>query len=194
MQVHGSEKPGSIGVPAPGVQLRLVEDGKDVAVGCTGEVWVKSDSMTVGYWGDAAASLELYEQGWMKTGDLACQDEDGYIWFVGRRKLIIIRRGSNIAPAAVERVLATHPAVHASVVVGVPDATDGEVPVAWIVLKEKRPCAEALASHVALQLASYEVPTQFLFRPSLPLNSVGKFDRARLKEEARMQLHACAGA
>ena len=192
--MQGREKPGSIGVPAPGVQLRLVENGKDVAVGCTGEVWVKSDSSTVGYWQDEAATEEVYEEGWLKTGDLARVDEDGYIWFVGRSKLIIIRRGSNIAPAALERVLACHPHVHASVVVGMPDAVDGEVPVAWVVAKGEPLNEEALRAHMAHQLASYEVPKRFLFRPELPLNSVGKFDRQRLKEEAWMQLHAYAGA
>ena len=178
-------KLGSIGLPTPGTRLRLVEDGKDVPLGCTGEVLIKTPSLPLGYWEDLDATVSLFQDGWMRTGDIARQDEDGFIWFVGRRKLIIIRRGSNIAPAAVERVLANHPKVHSSVVVGVPDELDGEVPVAWIVPKcLESPTEAELKDYVSKHLATYEMPLRYWLRTEMPLNSVGKFDRASLQKEA----------
>lgn len=177
-------KLGSIGLPTPGTRLRLVEDGKDVPLGCAGEVLIKTPSLPLGYWEDLDATVSLFQDGWMRTGDLARQDEDGFIWFVGRRKLIIIRRGSNIAPAAVERVLANHPKVHSSVVVGVPDELDGEVPVAWIVPKQELPTEAELENYVSKHLAAHEMPLRYWLRTEMPLNSVGKFDRVSLQKEA----------
>ena len=188
MQPIGKERPGSIGLPTRGTEVRLVDDkGNDVAPGLPGEVWLRTSSATLGYWEDPTTTAQLFQDGWLKTGDIAKRDEDGYIWFVGRRKLIIIRRGSNIAPAAIERVLALHPRVHSSVVVGVPDEQDGQVPVAWIVSKESPDAMSPheLEEHVSRHLAAYERPVHFWFRSELPLNSVGKFDRALLQSEAQ---------
>lgn len=188
MQPIGKEKPGSIGLPTAGTEVRLVDDeGNDVPSGFPGEVLLRTPSAALGYWDDPHASAELFQDGWLRTGDVAQQDEDGYIWFIGRRKLIIIRRGSNIAPAAVERVLVMHPQVRSSVVVGVPDKDDGQVPVAWIVAQDSQhpPTQAMLEEHVSKHLAVYERPVHYWFRAELPLNSVGKFDRAFLQNEAK---------
>eukprot|EP00435_Cladocopium_sp_Y103_P054832 s440_g18.t1 len=172
-------KAGSMGRPTKGTQVRLVEDGeddgKDVPSGSIGEVLLKTASLPLGYWEDPEATKELFQDGWLRTGDLARFDSEGFLWFVARRKLIIVRRGSNLAPAAVERRLLEHSKVKATVVVGVPDFAEGEVPVAWVVAEE----------HAARGLASYEQPVRYWFRDAMPLNSVGKFDRAKLKEEAK---------
>ena len=102
-QPIGKEKPGSIGLPTARTEVRLVDvDGKAVPLGQPGEVLLKTPSAAVGYWDDPEATSSLFQDGWLRTGDIARKDEDGYLWFVGRRKLIIVRRGSNIAPAAVE--------------------------------------------------------------------------------------------
>ena len=194
-QPIGKEKPGSIGLPTARTEVRLVDvDGKAVPLGQPGEVLLKTPSAAVGYWDDPEATSSLFQDDWLRTGDIARKDEDGYLWFVGRRKLIIVRRGSNIAPAAVEilgciwvpflsvlsgyecirlqavsggngrsqrrRVLATHPEVQSSVVVGVPDELDGQVPIAWVLAKDKAcpPANASLAEHMSKRLAAYEVP------------------------------------
>ena len=116
----------------------------------------------------------------MKTSS---KTRNGYVWFVGRKKLIIVRRGSNIAPAEVENVLDDHPGVHASVVVGVPDQHDGQVPVAWIspLHAATPPTEEELRTWVANRLAVYQSPVKYLFKDELPRNSTGKFDRHQLQ-------------
>jgi len=197
MQPIGKERLGSIGLATNGTEVRFVdEEGHDVPLNSPGEVLLKTPSAAIGYWDDPAASSSLFEEGWLRTGDIAREDEDGYLWFVGRRKLIIVRRGSNIAPAAVERVLATHPEVHSSVVVGVPDELDGQVPVAWLVPKTAScpPTVTSLKEHMSERLAAFEVPVNYWLLEDMPLNSVGKFDRAKLqqaaKEKYEILLHA----
>lgn len=190
-------KAGAMGRPTKGTQVRLVEDGKDVPVGSIGEVLLKTPSLPLGYWEDPEATKELFQDGWLRTGDLARFDLDGFLWFVARRKLIIVRRGSNLAPAAVERWLLEHPKVKAVVVVGVPDSAEGEVPVAWVLPGDEAPTAMELEEHPTKGLASYEQPVRYWFRNTMPLNSVGKFDRAKLKDEAKAlmaNLAATAGA
>jgi fatty-acyl-CoA synthase len=182
---YGKRKWGSLGLPAPDIQLRVVNsEGADAAVCEVGEILVRSPSATIGYWHDEPATKELFHDGWLHTGDLGYFDEDAYLWFVGRKKLMIVRRGSNIAPAEVEDVLDEHPKVHASVVVGVPDVHDGHVPVACIapVRDTEPPTEDELRSFVASRLAAYKNPTRYFFVVELPRNSAGKFDRHRLEE------------
>ena len=107
--------------------------------------------------------------------DLAHFDSDGYVWFVGRKKLMIVRRGSNIAPAEIENVLDAHPQIHASVVVGVPDRLDGQVPVACVAAIDSLnpPQESELRAYVAQHLAAYKNPTRYLFLDELPRNSTG---------------------
>ncbi|CAL1128686.1 unnamed protein product [Cladocopium goreaui] len=155
-------KAGAMGRPTKGTQVRLVEDGKDVPVGSIGEVLLKTPSLPLGYWEDPEATKELFQDGWLRTGDLARFDLDGFLWFVARRKLIIVRRGSNLAPAAVERWLLEHPKVKAVVVVGVPDSAEGEVPVAWVLPGDEAPTAMELEEHATKGLASYEQPVSRL--------------------------------
>jgi acyl-CoA synthetase (AMP-forming)/AMP-acid ligase II len=188
---YGRRKWGSLGLPTPHTELRVIDDdGRDVAMGAVGEIVVRTPSATIGYWRDPVATADLFRDGWLHTGDLGHVDEDGYLWFVGRRKLMIVRRGSNIAPAEVENVLDEHPQVHASVVVGVPDAHDGSVPVAWImpVHDARAPDEGALRAYVSTRLAPYQSPVYYLFTRDLPRNSTGKFDRCRLQELA---IEAC---
>src|SRR5207247_1844384 len=127
---------GSIGKPVAQTRMRLVDEkDKDVPAGQVGEILVQSPAMMVGYWNDPAATAAALRDGWMHTGDLGRCDPEGYYWFVGRKKEIIIRGGSNISPLEVEEVIDEHPAVHLSCVVGVPDSHYGEIVAAYVALR-----------------------------------------------------------
>lgn len=184
---YGKRKWGSLGLPTPDTQLRIVDhQGTDCRTGHVGEIIIRTLSTTTGYWEDEGASEGLFRGGWLHTGDLARRDADGYIWFVGRQKLMIVRRGSNIAPAEVEDVIDQHPQVHASVVVGLHDHNDGQVPVACVALKDgcDRDIEDQLRRFVAAHLAEYKNPTRYLILDKLPRTGTGKFDRHRIQELA----------
>jgi acyl-CoA synthetase (AMP-forming)/AMP-acid ligase II len=185
----GVKKAGSVGKPAAQTSVRIVDDhDRDVAPGGAGELLVRSPAMMVGYWNDPAATAEALRGGWMHTGDLARCDDDGYHWFVSRKKEIIIRGGSNISPLEVEEVLDEHPAVHLSCVVGLPDPHFGEIVMAFVSLRDGiagPPTADELRRFVAERLAAYKVPERITILPELPLNPTGKVDRKKLHAQAR---------
>lgn len=189
----GIRKWGSLGLPTPGTKLRVVDDhGHDCPPETHGEIILQSESTTTGYWENDLATTELYLDGWLHTGDLGYLDSDGYVWFVGRKKLIIVCRGSNIAPAEVENALDEHPRVRASVVVGVKDDRDGQAPVACVALLPGTPLSiEAdLREYVHQRLAEYKNPANYMFLDELPRTRTGKFDRSKLKELAEEQFGA----
>ena len=175
---------GSIGPTAPGVDVRLVDrHGHDVPKGETGEILVRSPANCVGYWNDPDATARLFEDGWLRTGDLASRDEDGYYWFKGRLKQIIIRGGSNVSPQEVEEALHQHPAVLEAGVVGAPHSVYGEVPVASVVLRAGHSVNEdQLRAHARKLLADYKVPERILFLRELPKGLTGKVDRRSLRD------------
>ena len=182
---YGQRKWGSLGLPTADTTLRIVdEQGQDCSPGKIGEILIQSPSATIGYWNDEQATEELFRGGWLHSGDLARFDDDGFVWFVGRSKLMIVRRGSNIAPAEVETVIDEHPAVHASVVVGLRDAKDGQVPVACVALLEAQDASieESIRRYVSAHLAGYKNPERYLFLDEIPRTSTGKFDRQGLQE------------
>jgi long-chain acyl-CoA synthetase len=179
----GAKKPGSIGKPVARTRVRIVDaQDRDVPPGETGELTVQSPAMMVGYWNDSAATAETLRGGWLHTGDLARCDEDGYYWFVSRKKEMIIRGGSNIFPLEVEEVLDEHPAVHLSCVVGVPDKHYGQIVAAYVELRAQAaaPSVDELRRFVAGRLAAYKVPEQIVIVPKMPLNATGKVDRKKL--------------
>jgi len=180
----GPKRLGSIGKPAAHTKMRLVDEhDQDVPVGQMGEILVQTLAMMVGYWNDPEATAATLRDGWLYTGDLGRLDEDGYYWFVGRIKEIIIRGGSNISPLEVEEVIDEHPAVHLSCVVGVPDRRLGETVAAYVALRSDvsdRPTAEELRRFVAARIAAYKVPERITIMDELPLNSTGKVDRKKL--------------
>jgi acyl-CoA synthetase (AMP-forming)/AMP-acid ligase II len=180
----GEKRLGSIGKPVAQTRMRLVdEQGRDVPVGQPGEILVQGPEVMVGYWNDPQATAAALRDGWLYTGDLARQDPDGYYWFVGRKKEIIIRGGSNISPLEVEEVIDEHPAVHLSCVVGMPDGRLGQRVAAYVALRDEvtpRPTPEELRRFVADRIAAYMVPEWVHIVPELPLNSTGKVDRKKL--------------
>jgi len=191
MNTDMAVRAGSMGRPALGVQVRLVDGNGDVKAGETGEILVRSPANCVGYWNDLRATTDLFANGWLRTGDLATLDEDGYYWFKGRLKQIIIRGGSNISPQEVEEVLYRHPAVLEAGIVGVPHPTDGEIPVAFVALRPSQSITEAqLLAHARSVLADYKLPERIIFVPELAKGLTEKVDRRRLRELAVAQSHS----
>ena len=177
---------GSIGQPSVGMSLRLVdESGSDVPPGETGEILVKSEGLTIGYWDDPDATAGVLRDGWFHTGDLGRRDEAGYYWFVGRRKEIIVRGGSNISPFEVEAVLSRHPAVYEVGVVGVPHPALGEIVAAFVVLKSGvTATANELLRFATGKMAEYKIPERMTFPADLPRGPTGKVQRRTLREWA----------
>jgi long-chain acyl-CoA synthetase len=179
-------KLGSLGLVNRGVAVKLVDvvTRKDVAVGEPGELLVKSPALCSGYWNNAEASHDAFEDGWFRTGDLVSRDADGYYWFRGRLKEIIIRGGSNISPQEVEEALYSHPEVLEAGVIGLPHDVWGEIVVAVIALREGGSAtAQDLQSHAGRTLADYKVPEQIHFMPVLPKGATGKVHRKALRDE-----------
>ncbi len=187
----GEKRLGSIGKPPPGTELRLdTGHGVAPAVGDPGEILVRSAGTMLEYWNDPEHTAAVLQDGWLRTGDVARIDEDGWYWFVSRSKELIIRGGSNIAPGEVEAVLHGHPAVAEAVVVGVPDVHLGERIAAWVQLHPGASAdAAELTTFVADRIAAYKVPEWLWIEPSLPTTSVGKFDRHLLQTRAVERSH-----
>ncbi len=187
----GHVRIGSIGTAVPRVNIRLVDpNGCDVAGGETGEILVRSPANCVGYWNDPAATACLFTDGWLHSGDLASRDEDGYYWFKGRLKQLIIRGGSNISPQEVEEALYQHPAVLEAGVIGAPDPIYGEIVVAFISLRDGRQATpEELQQFARQRLADYKVPERILYLDQLPKSPTGKVHRRALKEMLLAQSH-----
>jgi len=175
---------GSIGLALGEVSIRLVDlDGRDVGAGETGEILVRSPANCAGYWNDSAATARLFHDGWLRTGDLASRDNEGYFWFKGRLKQLIIRGGSNISPQEVEEALYRHPAVLEAGVVGAPHPVYGAVPVGFVVLRAGHSLTEDhLLAHARELLADYKVPQRILFVAELPKGLTGKVDRRSLRD------------
>ena len=177
-------RPGSIGVPLPGVQVRLVDaEGEDALTGDPGELWVRGANVFAGYWEDAEATAAvLTPDGWLRTGDVAVADDDGYLFLVDRAKDLIIVSGFNVYPAEVEEVLLEHPDVVAAAVVGVEHPHSGEAVKAYVVAAEGALLEEdALIEFCAERLARYKCPSTITFVDSLPLGLAGKLLRRALR-------------
>jgi long-chain acyl-CoA synthetase len=181
----GRRRPGSVGRPLPGVQLRLVTDGGgEAATGQEGEIRVRTRSATSGYLGAAGADSPLDppldEDGWLRTGDIGKLDDDGYLYVTGRLKNIIICGGFNVVPEEIEAALAADPAVREAVVLGVPDDRLGELPVALVLGEAAAPPApHEVLERVRSRLAPYKRPRQVFVVDELPRVPNGKVDRPR---------------
>jgi long-chain acyl-CoA synthetase len=175
---------GSIGLPLPGVLVRLIDRfGEDALVGDPGEVWVKGPNVFAGYWDDPEATrAALTEDGWLRTGDLAVVDDDGFLWLVDRAKDLVIVSGFNVVPAEVEAVLMGHPDVSEAAVVSVPDPRSGEAVKAFIVPVAGAHIDEAaIVDHATRHLARYKCPSIITFVDELPHGLTGKLLRRQLR-------------
>ena len=181
-------KPGSIGTPVEGVQMRLVDDeGRSVPEGEIGEIAIRGHNVMKGYWGNPKATAETMTEGWFRTGDLAKVDSDGYYHIVDRKKDLIIRGGYNVYPREIEEVLHEHPAVAEVAVIGIPHAELGEEVAVAVALKPGATATpDELRSFVKDRVAAYKYPRQVWLVESLPKGPTGKIVRREVRppEEA----------
>ena len=182
-------KPGSMGRAYPGHRVSVVDgDGHVVPVGTPGEVAVHRETpvMFLEYWNKPDATLKKFHGDWMLTGDLAVHDDDGYLFFQGRRDDIISSAGYRIGPTEIEECLLKHPAVALAGVVGTPDALRGSVVKAYVQLAPGFSGSEALKveiqTHVRNRLAAYEYPRAIEFIDQIPLTTTGKVKRNELRQ------------
>jgi long-chain acyl-CoA synthetase len=193
-----SIRPGSLGKPFDGVDVRVVDSrGVEVSDSQTGEIAVRSPANFTGYWDDPAATQDTFRGGWLHTGDLAHRDADGYLWFDGRKKEIIVRDALNLSPQEIEEVLYDHPAVLEVAVIGAPDPLParGEQVVAFVRLREGMVATESeLRTYASQRLADFKVPTKFVFSESLPKGITGKIQRRALKETLSSSLSSRSSA
>jgi len=180
--LRGKKKSGSIGLPLPNVQTRIVdpETLRDTGPGEVGEIWLKGPNITPGYWKKPRETEAVFSNGWFRTGDLGKKDEEGYYYITDRLKHIIISGGENISPKEIESVINQHPKVVESCVIGIPDEKWGEKVVATVVLKPGIALTEKeIREYCKIHLLDWKCPKQVLFLEELPRNRMGKV----MKEE-----------
>ncbi|MFC6064008.1 long-chain-fatty-acid--CoA ligase [Streptomyces ochraceiscleroticus] len=176
-------RPGSIGVPVWGVELKLVDDDwtEVTESGQVGEIAVKGHNVMKGYYGRPEATAEVIRDGWLRTGDLARRDEDGFYYIVDRSKDLIIRGGFNVYPREIEEVLMRHPEVSLAAVIGVPHDSHGEEIKAFVILQAGSSLTpDELVAWAKGQMASYKYPRIVEFVPSLPMTATGKILKREL--------------
>jgi long-chain acyl-CoA synthetase len=192
--VVGRRKPGSIGVPCPSTEAKIMdlENGTmELPPGHTGELVIKGPQVMKGYWKNPEETSVALRDGWLYTGDIATMDEEGYFYIVGRKKDLIIASGFNIYPIEIENVIYQHPAVAEACVFGIPDPYRGEtVKVAIVLKKGMRVTEEQIIEWCNERIARYKVPRLIEFREQLPKTMVGKILRRKLLEEEVEKLEA----
>ena len=190
--IYGQRKAGSIGVPFPDVQAKIMDYDKLVEkpLGEEGELWLAGPQVMQGYWNKPDETAKtITPDGWLRTGDIAKVDEQGYFYIVDRLKDMINVGGYKVIPREVEEVLFQHPKVQEVVVAGVPDAQRGETVKAYVVLKPGQTAtADEMIAYCKENLAGFKAPRQIEFRSELPKTMVGKFLRRVLVEEEKKKL------
>ena len=187
----GEIRPGSIGRPICGYSIALRdEEGKPIEGGEVGRIWIRTRSRMAGYWQAPEATEKVVIDDWLDSGDLARADDDGYLWFFGRKKQVIVHDGSNISPYEVEGALVEHPAVALAGAVGVHDVVHGENVRAYVTLAEgaEAPSRADLIVFCRDRIG-YKAPEEIVFLDEMPLNPTGKIDRVGLKRMAEDHLH-----
>jgi acyl-CoA synthetase (AMP-forming)/AMP-acid ligase II len=183
---EGQFKPGTIGVLAPSTESRIVDPdtGNDLGEGEDGEVWVRGPQVMPGYLNNESATASTIDtDGWLHTGDVGHVDKDGHFTIVDRLKELIKYKGFQVPPAELEALLVTHPAIADAAVIGIPDDEAGELPKAFITLKDGvEASAEDIQSFVADQVASYKQIRLLEFVPEIPKSASGKILRRMLRD------------
>jgi long-chain acyl-CoA synthetase len=182
----GPNRIGSIGLLGPGFVASIRDDsGQEVTAGSEGRMWIKAPSNMAGYWNRPDATAETIVDGWLDTGDVVSIDADGYVWFRGRKKQIIIHDGSNICPQEVEESLLEHPAVENAGVIGIHNLVHGEnvrAYIAWRPGAQRPTIAELIQFSRAC--VGYKAPDEIVVLDQMPINAAGKVDRVALKQMA----------
>jgi long-chain acyl-CoA synthetase len=183
--IFGNRKNGTIGVPVADTDARIVDPdtGNVLPDGEVGELSVSGPQVMQGYWNKPEETANVLQDGWLKTGDMAAMDEDGYFTIVDRKKDLILSAGMNIYSREVEEVLYQHPSVQDAAVVGVPSPVRGEVPKAFIVLKEGHELTRRdVIRFCHGKLARFKIPRHVEFRDELPKSAIGKILKRLLKD------------
>ncbi len=185
--IYGRVKYGSAGIPVPDTDVKIVDPQTGTEItepGIVGEILVKGPQVMQGYWEQPEETALVLKDGWLRTGDLGSLDEDGYVFIADRLKDMIIMGGEKIYPREIEDLLYAHPAVKEVAAIGVPHPLRGEVPEAYVVLKETAATTEKeLRQYCAEHLSKFKVPHKIEFINELPRNSVGKVLRRLLREK-----------
>jgi len=178
-------KIGSVGFPIFHIDMKIVrEDGNACVANETGELLIRGPHVTSGYWNEPQATAETIKAGWLHTGDMARQDDEGYFYIAGRSKDMFISGGENVYPAEVESVIYAHPAVAEAAVIGVPHEKWGEVGRAFVVVEKGQTLtATDLLDFMRLRLAKYKIPHSVVFLETLPKTAIGKIDKKILSAQ-----------
>lgn len=192
--LSGTPRSGSIGIPTPGTQVRLVNDaGQPVGAGEPGEIQVKGPQVMQAYWNQPEQTAQVLREGWLSTGDVAVMDQEGFLRIVDRKKDMVLVSGFNVYPNEVEDAIAQMPAVLEVAVIGIPDASTGEAVRAYVVPNPDHGSmvsADEVIAHCKQQMTAYKVPKQVILRDELPKSPIGKVLRKELRAEALAELGA----
>ncbi len=186
---------GTIGIPMPSTRCKVIDDeGNDLPVGAIGELCVKGPQVMKGYWQRPEATAEVLDaEGWLKTGDIAIIQDDGYMRIVDRKKDMILVSGFNVYPNELEDVLATLPGVLQCAAIGVPDERAGEAIKLFVVTRPGESLTkEQVMQHMHDNVTGYKRPKYVEFRESLPTTNVGKILRRELRDEELKKLAAAS--
>jgi long-chain acyl-CoA synthetase len=193
--LHGVAKHGSIGLPVPGTDAKIVDmdlGGPALPAGKLGEMAVRGPQVMAGYYNKPDETADVLRNGWLYTGDIAYMDEEGYFFIVDRKKDLIISAGYNIYPREIDEILHQHPKVQEAVAVGIPCDARGEVVKVFVVPREgEKPTKAEIIAFCRQKLAGYKVPRHVEFRESLPKTMVGKVLRRALRAEEAERTKAC---
>jgi long-chain acyl-CoA synthetase len=181
----GLAKDGTIGIPVPSTDVKCVdENGNEVPVGEAGEIIARGPQIMLGYWQRPEDSKTALQDGWLRTGDIAQMDSDGYFTIVDRKKDMILVSGFNVYPNEVEEQIAAVPGVLEVGVIGVPDDKSGEKVQAYVVTTMPAPSAEEIIAQCRLNLSAYKIPQSITFVDELPKSPIGKILRRELRAGA----------
>lgn len=183
---RSSIRAGSVGLPTFDTELKTIdpETGRDLPPGREGEICIKGPQVMKGYLNKPEETADVLKDGWLLTGDIGREDEDGYFYITGRKKDLIIYKGYNVYPREIEEIIFEHPAVRQCAVVGKPDQTAGELPVAFIELVEgERVTAAEIMEHTNPQIARYKKIREVIFMDKIPVSGPGKVLKKCLREQ-----------
>jgi long-chain acyl-CoA synthetase len=187
--VGGRVKPGTVGLPVAGVEMRIVDDeGRELPIGEVGEIAVRGPNVMKGYWKQPEETAAVFRDGWFLSGDLGIRDEDGYFSILDRKKDLIIVNGMNVYPRIIEEVIQRFDGVREVAVVGEPDDLHGEIPVAWVVMQEGHAATAAeIRAFCREHLGRHEVPRKVHFLAELPKNATGKILKRQLNKMGEVE-------
>jgi long-chain acyl-CoA synthetase len=187
---QGMHKVGSIGIPFPDVDVKIVslDDGHDLRPGELGEIVLRSPTVMLGYYKNSEETQKTIVEGWLYTGDIGYEDEDGYFYITDRKKDLIIVGGFNVFPREIDELIYQHPRVKEGITIGLPDPHKGERIKVYIVLKEgEMATPEEFIAYFKERLTPYKVPSEVEFRTELPKSMIGKILRRALREEEKLK-------